>query len=179
MVGTTISVQYLWQVDLCGRDYDVELGRFPTGTYSVNVQDSVSAQFTVGPRPPATDRQLTSRPMVNYSGLWWSPSESGWGLSIAQGATNKLFAVWFVYGPSGEPVWYTLQPGEWTGNTSYSGPIYKTTGSDLASAFDPSSVTETLVGTGYLSFRYGNSGDLSYILNGVRVNKSIERMAIE
>jgi hypothetical protein len=36
-------------------------------------------------------------PAANYTDLWWNPSESGWGVSIVQHASNKMFAVWFTY----------------------------------------------------------------------------------
>ncbi|MEQ1516550.1 MAG: hypothetical protein ABL931_08695 [Usitatibacteraceae bacterium] len=181
MVGTTITVKYSYQPELCGGDYDIELGRFPAGTYTVTVEAPVpiSTQFTVSPLPPRASSFPGNRPMANYSGLWWSPSESGWGLSITQGATNELFAVWFAYDPSGEPVWYTMQPGKWTSYYDYTGPIYKTTGPYFGGPFNPALVTETQVGTGGLSFRHSTGGILGYVINGVQGRKTIERMVIE
>ncbi|CAN5456957.1 hypothetical protein BH11PSE11_BH11PSE11_03260 [soil metagenome] len=189
MVGTTITVRYQRIIELCNYDYDVELGRFPAGSYSVTLQGPnstsvpVTTQFRVGAALMSPAGQYPgNQPAVNYSGLWWSPAESGWGLSIAQGATNKLFAVWFVYGASGEPVWYTLQPGEWTSsnsNASYTGPIYKTTGPNFRETFNPASVGVTQVGTGTLQFRYAHSGLLNYVIDGQRTIKNIERQIIE
>lgn len=183
MVGTVISVQYQRFIELCGYDYDVELGRFPAGTYTVNVQNQAPVQFTVSgsiSSPPTT--YPGNQPTVDYSGLWWSPAESGWGLSIAQGATNKLFAVWFVYGPSGEPIWYTLEPGNWTSSaafTTYTGPIYKTTGPYFGNIFNPVLVGARQVGTGTLSFRYFNKGTLQYTVDGIQGTKNVERLIIE
>ena len=132
MEGTVISVRYQRLIELCGYDYDVELGRFPAGTYTVVVQGQAPVQFTVGPSSSTPAAPYPgNQPVVDYSGMWWTPSESGWGLSISQGATNQVFAVWFVYGQSGEPTWYTLQPGSWTSSnvySTYTGPIYKTDG---------------------------------------------------
>ena len=183
MEGNVLSVKYQRLIELCGYDYDVELGRFPAGTYTVKVQDQAPVQFTVGvSNSSPTETYPGNQPTVNYSDLWWSPSESGWGLSIAQGATNKLFAVWFAYAPSGEPVWYTLQPGAWTSSNvyaTYTGPIYKTTGPYFGGAFNPASVAVKEVGTGTLSFRYANSGTFRYTIDGVQGTKNIERMAIE
>ncbi|MDP4027689.1 MAG: hypothetical protein Q8P42_01780 [Gallionella sp.] len=189
MEGTVLTVRYQQIVDLCGWDYDVELGRFPAGTYTVKIQpprndqNPTTVQFIVGvsnssPTAPFPGNQ----PSVNYSDLWWSPSESGWGLSIAQGATNELFAVWFVYGASGEPIWYTLQLGKWTSSsayTDYTGPIYKTTGPYFGGGFNPASVGVSQVGIGTLSFRYANKGTFQYTVDGVQGSKNIERMIIE
>lgn len=189
MEGTVLTVRYQRMIELCDYDYDIELGRFPAGNYTVNVQapnnaqNPTTVQFTVGvsnSSPTAT--YPGNQPTVNYSDLWWSPSESGWGLSIVQGATNKLFAVWFVYNALGEPVWYTLQPGEWTSSnvyTTYTGPIYKTTGPYFGGAFNPASVGISQVGIGTLSFRYANSGTFRYTVDGVQGAKNIERMIIE
>ena len=188
MAGTVITVNYHFYTELCGYDYDVELGRFPTGTYTVNLQrgaylTNTTAQFTVG---ASLSNPTTSfpgnQPTVNYSDMWWSPSESGWGLSITQGATNQLFAVWYVYSASGEPIWYTLQPGTWTdtgSSSTYTGPIYKTTGPYFMGAFNPALVGVTQVGNGTLSFRQANSGTLNYVIDGVRVLKDIQRQIIE
>jgi hypothetical protein len=135
MAGNVISVLLFSDVDLGVYDYDVELGRFPAGTYTVQFAgfgvDARDAQFTVAdaPRPPPPNFMMPAIPAVNYSDMWWTPSESGWGLTIVQGPTNVLFAVWFVYDASGKPTWYTLQPGQWTSAsfmTIYTGPIYKT-----------------------------------------------------
>ena len=183
MVGTTISVEYVKIVELCGYDYDVALGRFPAGTYTVNVQNEATVQFTVGAstlKLPAT--YPGNEPSVDYSGMWWSPAESGWGLTIAQGATNKMFAGWFVYGPSGEPIWYTLEPGNWTSSavlTTYTGPIFKTTGPYFGNVFNPASVVARQVGSGTLSFRYFNKGTFQYNVDGIQGTKNIERMIIE
>jgi hypothetical protein len=159
-------------IELYDYDYDVELGRFPAGYHTVNVQapnnvqNQTTVQFTVGVSNSSTTAIYPgNQPTVNYSDLWWSPSESGWGLSIVQGATNKLFAVWFVYNALGEPVWYTLQPSEWTSSnvyTTYTGPIYKTTGPYFGGAFNPASVGISQVGVGTLSFRYANNGTFRY-----------------
>ncbi len=119
---------------------------------------------------------------MNYSDFWWNPSESGWGLAIQQGATNLLFAAWFVYDAMGKPVWYTLQPGRWTTAniyTTYEGPVYKTNGPYFGGFFDPSQVGEMQVGTGVLSFRNSNSGTFRYTIEGVTGSKTITRMLIE
>ncbi|CAN5313540.1 hypothetical protein BH11PSE11_BH11PSE11_34590 [soil metagenome] len=193
MAGSVLTVEYQREIDLCNYSVDVELGRFPAGTFTVNLLEpkvtfssptdpraSISTQFTVGPSTANPDERFPGKqPIADYSGLWWSSSESGWGLSIAQGATNAVFAVWFVYGPSGEPIWYTLQPGSWTTFNSYSGPIFKTTGPDFKGAFNPAAVGVTQVGTGTLSFAHGNSGTLNYVIDGQRTLKNIERQIIE
>ena len=188
MNGTNITVEYQALPEIGQYYYDVELGRFPAGTYTVQVQSRsgpVYAQFTVTPAMRSTlpaPSHPGNVPAVNYSDIWWTPSESGWGLSVSHGPTNILFAVWFVYDASGNPVWYTLQPGQWdTANifTTYRGPIYKTSGPYFGAAFNPAQVGIVQVGTGALSFRDSNSGTFSYVVEGVTGSKNITRQAIE
>jgi len=188
MAGNVISVLLFSDVDLGVYDYDVELGRFPAGTYTVQFAgfgvDARDAQFTVAdaPRPPPPNFMMPAIPAVNYSDMWWTPSESGWGLTIVQGPTNVLFAVWFVYDASGKPTWYTLQPGQWTSAsfmTIYTGPIYKTNGPYFGGPFDPAQVGITQVGTGALAFRHSDSGTFYYTVEGVTDSKAIMRQPIE
>jgi hypothetical protein len=189
MAGNVISVLlFLPPPDIGVYDnYDVELGRLPSGTYTVQLvgSSSPSAQFTVAeaatpPNPQFS--QLPAVPAVNYSDIWWNPSESGWGLTIVQGPTNVLFAVWFVYDASGEPTWYTLEPGQATSAglvTTFTGPIYKTNGPYFGGPFDPAQVGTTQAGTGTLQFRHSDSGTFSYTVEGVTGSKAIVRQPIE
>ena len=168
-------------------DYDVELGRLPSGTYTVQFVGLVtppSMQFTVADGPPVPTLQVPQQPVpaVNYSDIWWNPSESGWGLTIVQGPTKVLFAVWFVYDASGKPTWYTLEPGQATSAgkfTTFTGPIYKTSGPYFGGPFDPAQVGLTQVGTGTLSFRHSDSGTFTYTVEGVTGSKAIVRQPIE
>src|SRR6185503_4528730 len=49
----------------------------------------------------------TPTPAVDYTDLWWTPQESGWGMIVTQrGAT--IFLAWFVYGNAGHPTWYVV-----------------------------------------------------------------------
>ena len=167
---------------------DVRLGSFPAGDYRVEVygtSDSNAApletlSFRVTdipvPSPP------TQRPLAGYTGLWWSPQESGWGLSLHQSAQDGMFGGWFVYGSTGAPEWFTLQGGHWIDSTTWRGNLYRTTGPSFAgSAYDPRLVLVQAAGTATLDFRQraGEEGRarFTYTVNGATVTKSIERMA--
>lgn len=191
MSGTSIHIGPEVQIDIgAGGDFDVELGRFPAGDYTVHLegglQEVASAQFTVGERMPQQvpypgDGPGTV-PAVDYSGMWWDASESGWGLSISQGPTHRLFAAWFVYDAAGVPTWYTLEMGEWRISWSgavYSGWVYRYTGPYFATAFDPDKVAGTLVGTGTLRFRDAFAGTLEYTMVDARGYKEITRLPIQ
>lgn len=189
MSGTIITIALDFIIDIgCGPSHDVELGRFPTGNYTVQLQDltgSANAQFTVGPRMPQGPTNGAGGgtvPAVNFSGMWWNDLESGWGLSISQGPTNQLFAVWFVYDAAGLPTWYTLELGRWHvtwGATEYSGSVYRYTGPHFATAFDPNKVVGTPVGTGTLTFWDAYWGRFDFTIAGTSGSKVITRLPIE
>jgi hypothetical protein len=170
---------------------DVALGRFPAGTYPLAVYRGplnplngtpfldYSAQVVVTER--VTQRSMLGNPnppppSIDVSDHWWNPQESGWGMSIMQHPSDRLFAVWFVYNASNQPVWYTLQPGGWTSAWTYTGPIYKTTGPYYGGPFDPAQVGITQVGTGTLTFTDYTTGTFAYTVEGVSGSKSITRL---
>jgi len=185
--GITIVPEAIIEIG-AGPYFDVELGRFPTGDFTVYLQDPLgpaSAQFTVGPRMPQGPTNgggPGTVPAVNFSGMWWNDLEPGWGLSISQGATNRLFAVWFVYNVAGTPTWYTLELGGWRvywNDSEYSGSIYEYTGPYFATAFDPNKVAGTLVGTGTLTFWDPYRGRFDFTIAGTSGSKVITRLPIE
>ena len=112
----------------------------------------------------------------NYSDIWFNPSESGWGLTIADHQSN-LFAVWFTYRQDGKPTWFVIPGGTFTNNhTHFVGDVYSTTGPAFSSAsFDPSRVTATKVGTATIDFASFTAATFSYNVSGVTQSKSIQR----
>ena len=101
-------------------------------------------------------------------------------MSIFQGPTNQLFAVWFVYDASGAPTWYTLQPGAWIWGQRFSGPLYRTTGPYFVGPFDPSQVKYEPVGNGTLTFTDSAHAHFHYTINGQSMpDKALQRYPIE
>jgi hypothetical protein len=177
MTGNNLDVRLDGTSEIGATSDDVMLGRFPAGTYTVTLDGSPAGSFSVA--PPARTGPASFVPPVNYSDLWWDPSQPGWGMSINQGPTNDVFAVWFTYDAAGKPVWYTLQPGRWENTTTYSGTIYSTTGSPFTTTFDPNALGVQKVGNGFLHFDTASAGDFTYTINGVSGKKSLQRQPIE
>jgi hypothetical protein len=119
-----------------------------------------------------------SPPRGNYQGMWWNApagSESGWGVDIAQQG-DILFAAWFTYDETGDPVWFVMPRGERTSGETFSGPLYTTTGPDFSAAtFDPTRVTTRVVGTMTFQFTANGTGTMDVLVNGVRIIKPITR----
>jgi len=168
---------------------DIRLGSFPVGSYRVELYSgrlepsgpqerlSFEVRGLVEPAvfPPPT------RPLTTYTGLWYAPSESGWGISLAQGPTDGLFGTWYVYDTANRPDWYTFQEGRWVSFTTWTASVYRTSGPFLgAPLFDPRLVTIAPVGTVTFDFaiRPGleTRAQFTYSVNGLSGTKSIERL---
>ena len=117
-------------------------------------------------------------PAVNYTDLWWNPSESGWGLGITQ-QFGVMFLTWFVYEDTGRPIWYVAS--NCTVKASghgCTGPLYQTrgpSGPTSSDTFDPSRVSVTQVGSIDVTFTDANHGMITYTVNGIPGGKSITR----
>jgi len=172
------------------RIVDILLGAFPAGSYTVAVHANPndfsapyeSARFEVTERPEIAVFPPPMRPLTIYTGMWWNPQQSGWGLSLNQGASNALFGAWFVYGSNSQPEWFTLQGGQWTSSTRWQGLVYRTTGPFFAGPdFDPRLVLIQAAGTATLDFSQlpgeEDRARFTYTLGEVTATKTISRMA--
>jgi hypothetical protein len=109
----------------------------------------------------------------NYQDLWWNPAESGWGVNIAhQGST--LFALLYIYDTNGQGLWLSMSNGAQTGPRSYSGTLYRSVGPAFnASPWTAASLSP--IGTMTFVFNDGETGTLTYTVNGLQIVKSIRR----
>jgi hypothetical protein len=167
---------------------DVKLGAFPIGNYSVEVFASADSTATPIDRlgfqvvaladmvsPPLT------LPLTDYTGVWWTPSESGWGLFLYQSPVSHwMFGAWFVYDTDGRPAWLTLQDGHWTSYSTWTANVYRTSGPWLGAAFDPRLFTIQRVGEATIDFTQVPANDgraiLRYDVSGVGAGtKTIQR----
>jgi len=113
----------------------------------------------------------------NLQGLWWaSPaaSESGWGMNLAHQG-DVVFATWFTYDATGKAWWLSMTANR-TGPNTYAGALLETHGPAFnAVPFNPSLVTNSVVGNATLSFADGGNGTFSYTVNGISQSKAITR----
>lgn len=99
-------------------------------------------------------------PQADYGGLWWNPSESGWGVTVDHQG-DILFATLLTYDAAGQPVWYVMSrmdrrdssfaaPGN-----NYQGPMYRaganSVNADRSSLFS-TDVSVTNIGNAGFSF---------------------------
>jgi lysyl endopeptidase len=157
-----------------GSDY---FGRFDVG-YTAGMSRFLAP--TSSPTAPLTVPASAGNsgpaivPTLNYTALWWNPSESGWGLSITQ-HDSRLFAAWYVYGADGSAQWLVMPGGTWSSPTSITGDLYSTAGPPSNQAFNPALVNSIKVGTATIDFAASDRAVLSYAVNGVAGTKAIQR----
>ena len=115
-----------------------------------------------------------------WSDLWWNPAESGWGVTITQQG-NVMFLTYFVYDATGAAKWFTatLNGGatQSNGHKRYDGDLYETRGPFYGGSFDPAKVTVRKVGTSSFVPANTYSAAFSYSVDGVAVNKQIQRQS--
>lgn len=146
------------------------------------VADGLTVTKTISPMafgpggPPSCRLTAESREHNdNYQGLWSNPSQSGWGVSIAdQGGV--LFAVLFVYDASGRPFWLVASDVRANADDSYSGTLYRTRGAGGTKQWQPAAAQA--VGTLALRFSDGERGTLSYTIGGETMSSPIARLAV-
>jgi hypothetical protein len=169
---------------------EIDLGRLPAGTYTLTMT-APAAEFTPAQtlidKVPFTiidARASKAAPFVplDYSGHWWDPNDSGWGLFIWQDAKNPadtIFAAWFSYTPDGKPMWYVFQPKWETRFATAEAPLLQTSRPPGATSPPPGPTANSQVGTASLDFtNFGTAdeGKLTYtISNGTKQVRTIQR----
>ena len=156
---------------------EIDLGRLPAGNYTVTVIDAATAiipSTTVVANAPftVTDARATkTAPYVrlDYSGHWWDPNDSGWGLFIWHDARDNVLAAWFTYTPDGKPMWYVFQPTWTTSSSTVTTPLLQTSRLPGPTSPPPAPTSYATVGSASLDFTNlstADEGKLTYTFTG-------------
>jgi hypothetical protein len=94
-----------------------------------------------------------------HSGSWWNASQSGHGVIVEVLNEDTLAVYWFVYSPTGEPVFLLAVAGI-DGSTA-SGPAYQYSGMRFGD-FDPETVNEAIWGSLSIEFTGCDTARMSY-----------------
>jgi len=115
---------------------------------------------------------------TDLSDIWFNPNEGGWGMQMVNTGTF-VFATIFIYGQDGKPTWLTGQLNK-TGAapTTYTGALYVTAGPYFGGPFDPNAVTVRVAGTMTFVLNTVTTGQLTYSVDDVVVNKSVQRQPL-
>jgi hypothetical protein len=121
---------------------------------------------------------------VDYTGLWYNAAESGYGYNLVQsddGIKNYIFATFFIYGPNGQPTWYSAGL-EADGNGNFTGSLNATVGTYFAAPWIPGNFSGVSVGTVTFTPSTANvyTGTMVMAVNGAPViSKSIEMQTLK
>jgi hypothetical protein len=144
------------------------VGTYPAGQGFIAVDDAdhLRVDFAEGRMRALVKQQFGALPScsfasiadqatsTNYTDLWWTPAEPGWGLNLAhQGDT--IFAAWFTYGQDGTPLWLVATTIK-SGAATYKGDLYRAVGPAGAA------MQAAAVGTATLTFADGNNATFEY-----------------
>ena len=127
-----------------------------------------------------TDRTFAT----NFQDLWWNSSESGWGINFTH-QSDTIFATLFTYEPGAgnfnKGMWLTATMPKQSADI-YQGDLLRVTGSAFnAAPFVPlnPAVNAARAGNMRVQFTDGNTGTLTYDINGQQVTKAITRQVFD
>ena len=122
---------------------------------------------------------LLARPAVaitDHTDTWWTPSEPGWGINLAQQA-NAVFGTFYLYAVDGRAVWFTAQMQRDGNGDRFTGPLYRINGTFYgAPTWGGYQIAQA--GTATFTAMSSTSGTLEYNVDGVVVSKTIERLTL-
>ena len=166
---------------------EFDLGRLPAGNYTLSVIEpatqSIPSRVVITNAPfTVTDARATKvAPYVrlDYSGHWWDPNDSGWGLFIWHDARDAMLAAWFTYTPDGKPMWYVFQPRFETSAATFTTDLLQTSRLPGATSPPPTATTYVVAGSASLDFTNfgtGDEGKLTYTFTGgAKLVRNIQR----
>lgn len=82
---------------------------------------------------------------LEYTDVYFNATQPGKGLFLVQSDTFQ-FIAFFIYGPNNNPTWYTAQITD-NGTGTYTGPLFKTTGTFFALPWNPMDFSINAAGT--------------------------------
>lgn len=152
---------------------DADHGKFEFKINDQAVQMTESKTKQIEKFVFATD---TTPPPVDYTDMWYNPSESGWGVALTQ-QYGMIFAAWYSYDAAGQPIWFVASSCPVLG-MGCTGDVYQVTGGTFLDSTWSSIDKETkIVGNITLSFENdANNGKMIYTpKDSVPIIKDITR----
>ncbi len=182
-IGVTADGRYAYvSRGSAGKATEISLATTPPSSREIALGGwpHAEGQFITG-AAPVSPPVLTAVPLT---GLWWNPSQPGWGMHLTQRG-NTVFGAWFTYDRDGNAKWYVapscrmwpnLPCDTCVASSSCTSELYETRGPRFfVEAFDAARVQRANVGTLQLRFDDANHASASYVLNNVAGGYRIER----
>jgi hypothetical protein len=154
-----------------------------TFTFSDASHGQFDYTFTDGVKRSKTIEKLafasgTTLLAADYSDLWMTAGENGWGVALTQDQ-GMIFAAWYVYDNNGNPVWYTVSSCPLTGTAtagSCTGNLYRVTGgSPLTAPWAAPKISLTDIGLVNFQFSDKDHAEMTYSIDGQLNSRKITR----
>jgi hypothetical protein len=150
-------------------------------TYTLNgiTQSKSLKRLLIGSGTPVCEFTSASRATAtNYTDMWGSDAEAGWGVNIYQQESN-IYATWYTYGADSLPTWYVVSGTTKQADGSFKGALYRVNGGtpQLQINSQPAFASGAVQIVGEMTFRFtdGERGTITYTLNGLTQTKNISR----
>jgi hypothetical protein len=130
-------------------------------TFSFKDANSATMDYTKSGKSGSTPivREIfqagATAPAVDYTDLWWLPSEPGWGMAITQ-QFGMIVIAWFAYNDGGAATWYIV-PNCVAAGSSCSGTVYEKSDTGMQPQWPP-----IALGTIAVTFTDANNGIFTY-----------------
>ena len=103
------------------------------------------------------DKDITTVPFADFSGIWWRAQESGSGYNLVQRADHQLTGTIYTFDDAGAPLWLVIGSGGagWTSSSRWQGRLYRSSYSGsgaLSEGVDRTRVTTSEFGTIVIDF---------------------------
>ncbi len=148
------------------RRYENEAG-FETDTGGADTTISFEVTNEELPTPFLLEPGMTS--------AWFDRTHEGEGFLLEMLANDSAVMYWFTYNDIGEQDWYVAF-GEVLGNRIEFPELLRVTGGEFGPGFDPSKITEEVVGSASFIWTSCNEGDMSYQIGTQHSRMHVERI---
>ncbi|WP_374473290.1 serine protease [Arenimonas sp.] len=124
-----------------------------------------------------TPQTFGPTPGRDYTGAWYNPNESGWGLTVYQfpPPTNNLFVMFFIYDQTGKAQWFEFD-GTWSATDVRSGNVLQSTAGPWGPTYNPANRQFTVAGNATLTFTSATTANVSFTVNGATRNISLQKL---
>jgi len=153
--------------------YGTSLADINSATEMIGAGRMQSVLTIPDPNSTVTSSGSCNVAAAQYTGLWWNPNESGWGMNVTQHGSIVANAM-YTYDQNGQPTWYTMAC-PLTG-VSCTGDIYRVSGGTPPTVpWNGSGKVVGSAGSGTLTFTDVDNGTFTYTIDNVAGSKSITK----
>jgi len=155
-----------------------KLDRVASGFVKTACSISIATLLMIVPTPQAiaesADFSINTVNASPVSGLYLSPGEDGWGITLEQ-QVDIIFVTIYTYDSNGFPHWFVASDCPIWGNEC-TGILYEVTGGiSILDTWDPSNLKVEPVGTVTFIFSDNDSGTVDYVINGMSGSRNFTR----